>query len=145
MSVPGLEYDPVTPAAFVREKRLLLFVYIPTFLLVCLTAIMVLGEPAAGVFDLAFSVGANFWAFAWVRIDSRQKGYKLHRLFPYAIIIFGFFALIYYLFRSRGLSSGFVALGFLVLYIVATLLVTGLVFLIIALTLLVVGILPSTS
>ncbi len=82
MNVPGLEDDPVTPAAFVREKRILLFVYIPTFMLVCLTAMMALGDPASGGFDLVLSIGVNFWAFAWVRIDSRQKSYKLHLLFP---------------------------------------------------------------
>jgi amino acid transporter len=64
---------------------------------------------------LVFAVGANL-AFAWIRADSEERGYKLQRLFPVAVAIFGALALIYYLFKSRVFVAAMSSIGWLLLY-----------------------------
>lgn len=117
--------DPTTPSpgllgSVSREKRWLLFLYFPVLLLVYFVLAIILDhyQPGTGrAFDIVFGIASNIMAFAWCRIDSRERGYELHRLFAYAIVILGVAALIYYVFRSRGFSGGLSAVGWLVAYL----------------------------
>lgn len=127
------------------EKRWLLFVYVPIFVV----AIMLFGaifEDHRGisrVVDVMGTLGLNILAFAWCRIDSRERGYKLHRYFSYAVVILGTLALLYYLFRSRGFRRGLVSTGWLVLYILLCLVAALIVATVILVVLAVIGVMPS--
>lgn len=133
--------DSEPPKKLSAEKRKLLLVYIPIFLLFSLIVTTVIDEVAgeSRAMDVLLSIVMNIFAFAWCRIDSRERGYELHRLFPFAIIIFGFLALIYYLFRSRGFRGGLVSTLWLLLYAVLSLAAVMIVALIIVIFLMVTG------
>ncbi len=135
------------PNMFSTEKRRLLFIYLPAFILVSLIASIAIDELAGEnrVMDIVMSLGLNISAFAWCRMDSRERGYDLHRFFPFAIIIFGFLALLYYLFRSRGFRGGLIATGWLILYVVLCLAAVILVGLIIVTVLLLTGLVSSEA
>jgi hypothetical protein len=134
--------EPRTP--FFNEKRRLLFVYFPIFLLVTLPFALVLDENsgATRILDVVVTIGINIAAFAWCRVDSRQRGYELHKLFPFAIIVFGALALLYYLFRSRGFLRGLISIAWLLLYAVVCFGVVFIVVMIVVFALALGGILP---
>lgn len=124
-----------------RQKRLLLFVYFPIVLLVFLIAATLISEKFVRGIDVLFAIAANIAAFAWIRIDSRERRYPLHRLFPYAVVIFGTLALFYYIFRSRGFVDGMSAMGWLVFYLVCLVLACAVLMLVVLLTLALSGVL----
>ena len=55
---------------------------------------------------VAFTLGYGIAILGWCRLDSRERGFALSPRFPYAVVIFGTFSLIFYLFRSRGFARG---------------------------------------
>ncbi len=55
------------------------------------------------------SVVALFFTFAWYRLDSDSRAFKRTPLLSIAVVGFGFVALPYYLFRTRGLRQGAIA------------------------------------
>lgn len=99
-------------------------------------------EPRAG--DLLGTIALNIVVFIWIRHDSRERGYKLHSLFPYVVVIFGLLALIYYLFRSRGFPDGLFSTGWMLLYGAALIIAATIVTLLIGVVLVLIGVLPET-
>lgn len=100
------------------EKRWILFVFAP-FVWLAYMVFAIVFEDARGlsrVIDLVAGIALNILTFAWCRLDSEECGYHLHRLFPIATILFGFLALLYYLFRSRGAGGGLIGTGWFFLY-----------------------------
>ncbi len=63
--------------------------------------------------------GWNIGIFAWIRADSRKRGFSLHPKFSYAVVLFGILAFIYYLFRSRGFVNAWPALGYAFLFVLS--------------------------
>jgi hypothetical protein len=61
--------------------------------------------------------GWNIGILAWCKADSRMRGYQLHPKFPLAVVLFGVFAFVYYLFRSRGFLGALAGLGYAVLFV----------------------------
>ena len=119
--------SPATPApkptffgSISTEKRWLLFVVLPISMLVYVLLIPLVDASAgaAKLVDIVFIILENLAVFIWCGLDSRERGYKLHRLFGFAVIFLGLVALVYYLFRSRGLRGGFVSFGWLLVYII---------------------------
>lgn len=137
------ETEPRKP--FLSEKGWVLYVYVPVFTLVGIAAGAVLpvksGFPE--VLNLVFGMGLNIFAFAWCRIDSRKRGYELHRLFPYAIVLFGDFALIYYLFRSRQFLDGLKSFGWFILYVVVLLITTTIIVFVVVISYAIIHVLTS--
>jgi hypothetical protein len=66
-------------------------------------------------------LGCGVWMLAWIKADSRERGYALHRRFPLIVVVFGIFALIYYLFRSRGFLRGLAGVAYFLLFSILTL------------------------
>ena len=115
--------------SFLNEKRWLLFVYVPIFVSVC-SILGIVFEEHKGfslLVDIALALGLNIFELMWCRMDSRERGYELHRHFTFAVVIFGVLALLYYLFRSRDFREGLISIGWLVLYVIALLVVSSVV------------------
>ena len=70
-----------------------------------------------GSVSLLWAFGLNVCMFAWVRQDANQREYALHRWFPILMVVFGVFALLYYVFRSHKFEKAFVTLGYFVLVV----------------------------
>ena len=129
------------------EERRLLFLYFPVLLLVCSLASIISNyyfPGSATLFDVTLATGSNLMAYMWCRIDSDERGYKLHRLFTYAIIIFGVLALLYYIFRSRGFGRGVGAVVALIIYVACTYIAVSIVALVILLVLMAAGLIPPS-
>jgi len=86
----------------------------------------------------------NVLALMWAKIDAEERSYELSRHFTLAVVVFGIFAIIYYLFRSRGASGGLISFGWLVLYIGATFLALIIVSVIFTFLLVAIGVLPQS-
>ena len=127
------------------EKRWILFVFVPLVWVLFLVLGMFFGKDAGAsrIIDLVGSVALNILTFAWCLTDSNERGYTLHRHFPIATIIFGFFALIYYLFRSRGFNGGLISTAWFVLYLIGSIITSGFVALVILLGLVFTGIVSA--
>ncbi len=124
-----------------REKRAILL-GLPV-VLVCFFVLGSIFETHRGVsqlLDIVATLASNILAFAWCRADSRERGYRLHRLFAYSVVIFGTLAFLYYLFRSRGFYGGAVSLGWLVIYVVCSLISSFLVALVLIIPLILFGV-----
>ena len=107
-----------TPLA---EKRKILFIYIPLVAFASMMSGIVFGENQAVTFaNLILGILVNVLALMWAKLDAEERSYELSRHFTLAVVVFGIFAIIYYLFRSRGMTGGLVTFGLLILYIVVT-------------------------
>ncbi len=135
--IPNELQEPEPRKPFMTDKRWVLFVYIPIFLIV-FTSIGMVVDSMPGwsrVTDFIVAIGLNIFAYVWIRMDSQERRYELHKYFSYAVVVFGTLALIYYLFRSRGFRGGIVSLGWLLLYVIPTFLVVIIVSAVIVLAL----------
>ena len=130
-----------------KEKRRLLFITAPLILTAALILGFVLDHALGGgrAGDLIATLVLNITAFVWIRYDSDDRGYKLHWFFPYAVVIFGTLALIYYLFRSRGFAGGLRSVGWMVIYAFVLLIVATVVALLVGMVLVLIGIVPADS
>jgi len=131
-----------TPLA---EKRKILFIYIPLVAFASMMSGIVFGENQAVTFtNLILGILVNVLALMWAKIDAEERSYELSRHFTLAVVVFGIFAIIYYLFRSRGMSGGLVTFGLLILYIVVMVFALAITTAIVTLLLVAVGLLPQS-
>ena len=131
-----------TPLA---EKRKILFIYIPLVAFASMMSGIVFGENQAVTFtNLILGILVNVLALMWAKLDAEERSYELSRHFTLAVVVFGIFAIIYYLFRSRGMSGGLVTFGLLILYIVVTVSALAITTAIVTLLLVAVGLLPPS-
>src|SRR5947209_20407562 len=97
------------------EKRQILFIYIPVLTFVSLLVDMMLGtNQIVSVFDLAAGIALNFLGLMWARIDAGDRRYELSRYYTVSVVLLGVFAIIYYLFCSRGFEKDLAATGLMV-------------------------------
>lgn len=75
--------------------------------------------PAWGVMFMLTSIGWGVGMLYWCTADSKERGEELSTAAKVAIVAFGIFALIWYLFHTRGAAGGSRALGWLFLYAAA--------------------------
>lgn len=67
------------------------------------------------VYNLGFAVVMNLLLVFWCSFDSDERNEKLSSGMIFLIVIFGIFAILYYLFRTRGFKNGLFAVGKLLL------------------------------
>jgi hypothetical protein len=128
----------------VTAKRKIAFIYIPILAFVSLLVDIILGtNQAVGVIDLAAGVGLNLLGLMWAKSDAAERQYELSRHFTFAVVLLGVFAIIYYLFRSRGLSGGLAATGLMILYFIGLVIVIGIASGLITTVLVATGVLPA--
>jgi hypothetical protein len=146
IALPDEPLDTKPRRTLLTEKRWLLFVYVPVFTTIGLLGIEIVGDRKglSDVFYWIAAIGLNISVFAWCKIDSRERGYKLHRFFPIVVIILGILVLLFYLFRSRGFRGGLISTGWLVLYAVSLDIVTAMIATIILIVLVLVGAVSPT-
>jgi len=136
--------ETVPNKQFFNQKRRLLFIYIPIFASVGFLAALGFEDSkgTSRLIDLLLTLGLNYAAYVWIRIDSEESGYELHYVFAFAVIILGLLALLYYLFRSRGFRGGLISTGWFLLYAATCFVATIILSLVISIALVLVGILP---
>lgn len=151
--IPAMyEFTPADPTlkrpghnSSATEKRQILFIYIPALAFVSLLVDLILGtNQIVAVFDLAAGIALNVLGLMWAKIDAAERRYELSRHFTVAVVLLGVFAIIYYLFRSRGLEKGLAATGLMVLYFIGIIFVVGIPVGLIAAVLVSTGLLPSS-
>lgn len=126
-------------------KRKILLIYIPLVAFASMMSGVVFGQnQAAGLAQLLFGIVINVLALLWVKIDADEREYALSRLFPFAVVLFSIFAVIYYLFRSRGLNRGLISTGLLISYIVGVLFALIVVGSIVTILMVATGLLPKS-
>ena len=74
--------------------------------------------PAYQLISILLTIGIAVAMLLWCHADARERDIKLGPGFRILIILLGPIAVIYYLFRSRGLKKGFIALGWMILYFI---------------------------
>ena len=127
------------------EKRKILLIYIPLVAFASLMAGVVFGQnQAVGLAQLFFGIVINVLGLWWARIDAEERHYELSRHFTLAVVIFGIFAIIYYLLRSRGVRGGLISIGLLISYIVGVLFALIVVGSIITVLMVAAGLLPKS-
>lgn len=84
-------------------------------------------EPLYNGIRLVATVAYGVAILIWCTVDSRGRGIELGYGFRIVIVFFGVFALVFYLFKTRGLKQGFVSVGYALLFFIVTILVSSLV------------------
>jgi hypothetical protein len=123
MEERGYDQPKVRPT-FWTAKRLVLVETLGFSTIIGLISVVFLQNPyMTTAVSLINILGWGVCMLAWIKADSLTRGYQLHRQFPYAVVIFGTFALIYYLFRSRGIFRGFTSVGYFALFAILNVIV----------------------
>jgi hypothetical protein len=107
------------PDFYRREKIIVLIGLILYWFVITLAQVLIAPTGTAwGAMFFLTSIGWGFGILYWCMADSRERGEELSGAAKIAIVVFAIFALIWYLFHTRGGKGGFKALGWLLLYAV---------------------------
>lgn len=109
----------MTPQAIdLRRQKYIVLIGLTLFWFVSAMVNMLAGQegPAAGVIFLLTAIGWGVGMLYWCKIDADDRNEQLSTGLQLAIVGFGLFALIYYLFKTRGSQGGVKAMGWLLLY-----------------------------
>lgn len=74
------------------------------------------GSNIEQILNIVFVIGFNLLMLLWCFYDSIEGGEQINSKFVLMIVLFGIFTLVYYLFRTRGFSSGLISVGKLLLF-----------------------------
>ncbi len=110
----NIESNPDTN--YKNQKRIVL-IAVSFFALFNTVILLVVDKPPYDqiVFALG-SVGFGMLILWWCKIDSEERNINLGPGFRFLLILFGIFALIAYLFKSRGFKKGLIATGYTLLF-----------------------------
>lgn len=132
--------------SFWDEKRRILYIFIPIVVIVSMLVSILLGtrHDLDSIVGLVTAIFLNVLTLMWCKLDSDGRKYKPGQPFTFAVVILGLFALLYYLFRSRGVKGGLISTGWLILYVIGLSVVSVVVATIIAFLLLILHIVPRS-
>lgn len=103
--------------SFLQPKSIILI--IAALFSVLMTSLMVIfdiGTPQHNLFRIIDVLGLGILIFAWTYYDSIERNQLISPRLRILLVIFGTIALIYYLFKSRGLKNGLISIGKLALF-----------------------------
>jgi hypothetical protein len=89
--------------------------------------IAVNNEPLYNGIKLVATIAYGVAMLVWCTVDSRERGIELGYGFRIFIVLLGVLALIFYLFKTRGLKGGFVSIGYAFLFFLATIFISSIV------------------
>lgn len=108
--------DP-QPELYRSDKTLVLIGLIVYWLVITLAQVLIAPTDLAwSVMFLFGSIGWGIGMLYWCLADAKERGEELSGAAKVAIVAFAIFALVWYLFHTRGGKGGFKALGWLLLY-----------------------------
>lgn len=109
----------------VKPKTIVLIIGIVLMLVnVLLPDSVFVSDGLGRLITLAFTIAFNLITVFWCSYDSIERGEKLSSGLILLTVIFGIFALFYYLFKTRGFRSGLIAIGKLLLLFIGFVLVS---------------------
>ena len=97
------------------KQIILIIVALFSVLMTSLMVIFDIGTPQHNLFRITDVLGLGILIFAWTYYDSIERNQPISPRLRILLVIFGAFALIYYLFKSRGFKNGLIAIGKLLL------------------------------
>jgi len=74
------------------------------------------------------AIGFNVLIVYWCYFDCRERNEELGRYFTFLVIIFGFFMLFYYFFKTRGFQIGLILIGKFVALLLGTITISAILF-----------------
>ncbi|CAN5442296.1 hypothetical protein BH10ACI2_BH10ACI2_19730 [soil metagenome] len=77
-------------------------------------------EPAYSIIYLLSTIGGGVGILFWCKIDAEERAAELTKGLQFALVAFGIFALIYYLFKTREKNSRLKTFGGLLLYVLGS-------------------------
>jgi hypothetical protein len=127
-------------------KRRILYRYIPLVMFIATMANVVFGEgPLSAAFGIVGGIVLNVFELMWAKLDAEARGYELSKYFTPAVVLFGVFALTYYVIRSRNTVDGLKAIGLMIIYFVVLTVVLGAAATVAAGILIIIGVLPPSA
>jgi hypothetical protein len=109
-------FDLTTSSDYRKNKRNVIIGAILFHILVTIVSLRFEGNSSIEQIILFVSmIGTGFCILLWCNLDSNERDEKLGAGFRFLLVLFGIFALIVYLFRSRGFKQGIIAFGYLLL------------------------------
>jgi len=112
MEETSLQPKPIIPTPLLTFKRKIL-IGIVMVSLVSGAADVVTGRIGAHQLDavifLASAIGYGILILSWCKADSQERGDELSSGWTPMLVVFGWLALIAYLFKSRGFAKGLLA------------------------------------
>jgi hypothetical protein len=79
--------------------------------------------PVSQIITFFTAIGYGIFILLWCSFDSRERNEDLGAGFRILLVIFGAFALLFYLFKSRGFKKGLISIGYLLLFLLILVLV----------------------
>ena len=124
-----MEKPDINSQAFYSENtwNVMLAVLAITVFSVIALGIAANNEPLYNGIKLVATVAYGVAMLVWCTVDSRDRGTELGFGFRILIVLLGVFALVYYLFKTRGLKGGFVSIAYTHIFFVATIIISSLI------------------
>jgi hypothetical protein len=91
------------------------------------TMIAANNEPLMGGVTLITTMAYGVAILWWCLVDARERNIPMGLGLRVVIVLFGIIALVYYLFKSRGMRQGFISTGYTFLLLIAMFIVSTLV------------------
>jgi len=117
-----------TQPNYSRNKKIVIIIW-AVLMIVTAPAPEIFGENssiAVASFYLT-AIGSNFLVFAWCHYDSLERNQTLGIGWRVLIIFLGIFALLIYLYKSRGFKQGLISIGWTLLIFLGIVFVSALV------------------
>lgn len=121
-------FDPTSSSDYRNKKRNVIFGAVIFNILTNIVALRYESNSSVEQILLFVSMlGTGFCILLWCSLDTAERNEKLGAGFRFLLVLFGIFALIVYLFKSRGFKRGLTAFGYLLLVFVVYVILSAIV------------------
>ena len=79
------------------------------------------------IISIASVIGLGFCILLWCKLDSIERNQSLSAVFRVCLVLFGIFALVVYLFKTRGFKGGLIAFGYFLIIVIGFAIVSTLI------------------
>ena len=112
--------ENVSVVQIAEYRRNKLYIVIASVILYAIydfvTQLMQGRQAAEQIITFVTTIAFGFLILLWCSFDSAERDEQLGTGWTISIVVFGVFALIVYLFKTRGLKNGFKSFGWLLLF-----------------------------
>lgn len=108
----------ITESVDFRRDKIVVLIGLTLFWFIS-SVINIMAAASGGENPLIFLLSTVGWGVGilfWCKIDAEQRGEQLSTILQIALVGFAIFALIYYLFKTRGGRGGVRSIGWMLIY-----------------------------